>query len=63
MPLRLESDGFLLLEDGHVLLLETDTVVPSTSAAPPDTSAPDYWRGPSWVGHDLVNWPTDGALR
>jgi hypothetical protein len=65
MPLLLETAGRLLLEDGSLLLLETDVVdtAPPPMATPVDTSAPDYWRGPDWVGRPLVNWPRDGALR
>jgi hypothetical protein len=39
-----------------LLLLKTATVTP-----PP--TDPAYWRGTPWIGHPLVNYPIDGALR
>lgn len=57
--LHLENGDVMQLENGEVLRLEDDNAGP----VDPVTSDPGYWRGPSWIGHEHVNWPTDGALR
>lgn len=67
MSLQLETGEALQLEDGTPFLLEQETAEPEPPVEPPPTvpaaGDPAYWRGPSWIGHRQVNWPTDGALR
>lgn len=56
MPLEMETGEALQLENGDVILLETEP------DAPP-VDDPAYWRGEAWIGRPLVNWPHDGANR